>query len=121
MHNLASVQENEAHKLQWDFNIRTDHLISVRRSDLIIIDKKTERKELAKLWTVLVDHRVKLKESEKKDSYLDLARELKKLWNLKVIIIPYVIGDFGTITKRLVKGLEDMKIRGRVGRSNQLH
>ena len=27
---------------------------------------------------VLADHRVKLKESEKKDKYLDLARELKK-------------------------------------------
>ena len=27
-------------------------------------------------------HRVKLKESEKKYKYLDLARELKKLWNM---------------------------------------
>ena len=31
------------------------------------------------------DHRVKLKESEKRDKYLDLARELKKkLWNMKI-------------------------------------
>ena len=29
-------------------------------------------------FTVQVDHRIKLKESEKKDKYLDLARELKK-------------------------------------------
>ena len=28
-------------------------------------------------FTVTADHRVKLKESEKKDKYLDLARELK--------------------------------------------
>ena len=29
-------------------------------------------------------HRVKLKESEKKDKYLDLTRELKNLWNMKM-------------------------------------
>ena len=45
------------------------------------------------------DHRIKLEESEKKDKYLDLARELKKLWNIKVTIIPIVIDAFGTVTK----------------------
>ena len=30
------------------------------------------------------NHRVKLKESEKKDKYLDLTRELKKMRNMKV-------------------------------------
>ena len=29
-------------------------------------------------FVILADHRVKLKESEKKDKYLDLAREMKK-------------------------------------------
>ena len=32
---------------------------------------------------VPADHRIKLKECEKKDKYLDLARELKNLWNMK--------------------------------------
>ena len=58
--------------------------------------------------------RVKLKESEKKDKYLDLFRELKKLWNMKVTFIPIVIGALGTVTKGLLKGLEDLEIRGRV-------
>ena len=49
------------------------------------------------------DHRIKLKESEKKDEYLDVARELKKLWNMKMTIIPIVIGAFGTVTKGLLK------------------
>ena len=40
-----------------------------------------------------------MKECEKKDKYLDLARELKKLWNMLVTIIPIVIGAFGTVTK----------------------
>ena len=42
-------------------------------------------------FAVPVDHRVKLKESEKKDRYLTLARELKKLWNMKVTFIPIVV------------------------------
>ena len=51
---------------------------------------------------------------EKKDKYLDLARELKKLWNMQVTIIPIVIGAFGTVTKGLLKGLEDLEVGGRV-------
>ena len=50
MHNPASVQENDTHKLLWDFDILMDHLISARKPDLIIIYKK---RELAKLWTLL--------------------------------------------------------------------
>ena len=51
-------------------------------------------------FAVLAGHRIKLKESEKKDKYLDLARELKKkLWNMKVTIIPIVVGAFGTVIK----------------------
>ena len=46
--------------------------------------------------------------------HLDLARELKKLWNMKVTIVPIVIGALGTITKGLLKGLEDLEVGRRV-------
>ena len=49
-------------------------------------------------------------ECEKKDKYLDLARGLKKLWNMKVTIVPLVFDAFGTMTKGLLKGLEDWKL-----------
>ena len=55
-----------------------------------------------------------MKESEKKDKYLDLSWELKKLWNMKMIIFPIVIGALGTITKGLINGQEGLKIRGLV-------
>ena len=42
MHNPAPVLEKDMHKLLWDFNIQTDHLIPARRPDLIIINKKKE-------------------------------------------------------------------------------
>ena len=69
--------------------------------------------------SVPADHRMMLKECEKKDKYLDLARESKKLWNLKVTIISIVIGAFVTkrltkVTKGLLKVLEDLEVGGRV-------
>ena len=58
-------------------------------------------------FAVPADHRIKFKEHEKKDKYIDLAREWKKLRIVKVTIIPIVIGAFVTVTKGLLKGLED--------------
>ena len=76
MHNPAPVLENDSHKLLWDFNIQTDHLILARRSDLMIINKQKRTCKIVD-FAVPADHRIKLKECEKKDKYLDLARELK--------------------------------------------
>ena len=113
MHNPEPVLENDTPKLLWDFDIQTDHLISTRRPDLIIINKK---KGICKIvdFAVRADHRIKLIECEKRDKYPDLARELKKLWNMKVTIIPILIGAFGTVTKGLLKGLEDLEVGDRV-------
>ena len=84
------------------------HLISARRPDLI----KKKKKKICQIvdFAVLADYRIKLKECEKRDKYLDLARKLKKLWNMKVTIIPIAIGAFGTVTKGLLKGLEDLEV-----------
>ena len=46
-----------------------------------------------------------LQNNNNNNKYLDLARELKKLWNMKVTIVLIVIGAFGTITKGLLKRL----------------
>ena len=49
-------------------------------------------------FAVPADHRVKLKEKEKRDNYLHLARELEKLWNMKVTFIPIAIGALGLVS-----------------------
>ena len=118
IHNPAPVLENATHKLLWDFNIQMDHLIPARRPELIINKtKKRKKKRTCKIvdFAVPADHRINLKECEKKDKYLDLAKELKKLSNMQVKIIPIVIGAFGTAIKGLLKGLEDLGVCGRVG------
>ena len=76
MYNPAPILENDTHKLLWEFDIQTDHLILARRLDLMIINKK---KRICKIvdFAVPADYRINLKEREKKDKYLDLARELK--------------------------------------------
>ena len=48
------------------------------------------------------DHRVKIKDSEKRDKYLKFARE-QKIWNMEVTVIPIVVGALGTSSKGLVK------------------
>ena len=62
MHNIESFLENEKHKLLWD------HLIVARRPALRIINKKGRTCRIVD-FAVPADHRVKLKESEKKDKY----------------------------------------------------
>ena len=49
MHNPAPVLENDMHKLLWDFEIHTNHLISARRPDFIVINKQTKKKRICKI------------------------------------------------------------------------
>ena len=69
IHNPAPVPENDTHKLLWNFNIQTDHLIPARRPDLIIINKK---KRICKIvdFAVPMDHIINLKECARSTSTL---------------------------------------------------
>ena len=64
MHNPESALEDEMHKLLWDFKKQTDHLISTRRPDLMIVNKKKENRTSRIVdFTVPEDNSVKFKES----------------------------------------------------------
>ena len=76
MHNPANALENDTLKLLWDFDIQTDHLISVRRPDLIIINKKKRTCKIVD-FVVPADHRLKLKEIKKMDKYQTLLGNYK--------------------------------------------
>ena len=49
MHDPALVLENNIHKHQWDFDIHTDHLISAKSPDLMILNQKGELEKLSTL------------------------------------------------------------------------
>ena len=99
-----------------DFEVHTNHIISAKRLDLIIVKKKKEKKGTCRTvnFAVPADHKVKLKESENRDKFMNPAMELKKLWNIKVTVVSIVIGALGTVTKTLIQGLEDLGREGRV-------
>ena len=65
-------------------------------------------------YAISADHRVKLKENKKRDTYQDLTRKLKKLWNIKVTVIPIVTDVLGTVTKGLVQALGVLEIKERM-------
>ena len=102
MHNPESVLEKETHELHWDFEIQTDHQISARRPDLVIVCQEKIPWRIVD-FAVPADHRVKLKESEKKDKYLIIEKKCI----IKVTFIPIVVGALGTVTKGLVQGLKN--------------
>ena len=62
-----------------------------------------QKKRICRLvaFAVSTDYRVKIKINEKKDKYLDLARELSKSWNMKVTVMPIIIGAFGRAPKAM--------------------
>ena len=47
-------------------------------------------------------------------STIDLTKELKKLWNMKMTVIPIIIGALCTDTKGFIQRLENLEISGRV-------
>ena len=104
-HKPEAVVENDQCKVLWDFLVQTDHVIGARRPDMIVINKEKKTCQIID-FAIPLDSNVNVKEMEKIGKYQDLARELKRIWNLKTQIIPVVIGALGTIPKTLVQWLE---------------
>ena len=95
--------------------------ILARRQGVVIIDKKKKKKKKKekkkRTWriedfAVPTDPRVKIKENQKSDKYLDLGRELKMLWNIKVTVIPMLIGALGMVLKGSLRELEELEVGG---------
>ena len=104
-----SVLENEDYKILWDFSIQTDHVIEARRTDLVVVDKKERGCKIID-FAVPRDSRIEEKEKDKIEKYQDLGRELQKMWNVKVKIIPLVVGSLGAIPKPFGNRLKQIGI-----------
>ena len=60
-------------------------------------------------FTFSADEKYKIK-----DIYLVIVREMRKLHNMGVIVIPVIISALRTVPKGLVIGLTEFEIRNRV-------
>ena len=84
MRKPKSIWANETRKILLDFKTYTDYLIPARRLDLVIINNNKKRDWNLVGFVVLPGLKVKVKESEKKNRYWDLARKLKKTVDVDV-------------------------------------
>ena len=94
----------------WDLSIQTDHVIGARRPDLVVVYKKERSCKIID-FAVSGDSRIEEREKDKIEKYQDLGRELGKIWNVKVKIIPLVVGSLGAIPKKFDNRLKQIGIR----------
>ena len=59
--------------------------------------------------------RIEEKEKEKIEKYQDLIKELQKIWNVGVNIIPLVVGSVGVILKQFHNRLKKTSIAVEIG------
>ena len=85
-------------KILLDVELQINHLLLARKPDLVIINKKKRTCYIGN-FAIPVDHLVKIKESEKRDKNFGLAREVRKLWNMRLTVIPIVTGMLGRSPK----------------------
>ena len=102
-YSIVKIHQN-AEKIPGDLKRLAFTQTSVKDHQLTQVWKtcaNQQKKRTGKImdFAIPADYRVKLKESEKKNKYLDLARELKKLWNMKVTFIPIIIDARGTVAQ----------------------
>ena len=77
----------------------------------VLLDKEHHEYQIID-FAIPYDTRVDCKKVEKVEKCLNLARELKKVWNMKVV--PLVVGVLGTPAKALDKRLETIGIETKI-------
>ena len=76
---------------------------------MVLVDKKERSCKTIDL-AVPGDSRIEEKQKDKIEKYQDLGRDLQKIWNVKVKIIPLVVGSLGAIPKQFGNRLKKIGI-----------
>ena len=76
---------------------------------MVVVDKK-ERSCKVIDFAVPGDSRIDEKENDEIEKHHDLGREMQKIWNVKVKIIPLVVGSLGVIPKQFGNRLKQIGI-----------
>jgi hypothetical protein len=103
-HTSKPVREHEDVTVLWNQRVHTETEVAANRPDIII--KKREKICILTDVAIPMDRNVTQKEAEKKLKYKNICIEIQRMWNMKYIIIPVVIGSIGIATKGLKKNLE---------------
>ena len=85
--------------------VNTDRTKTANRPDIIVKDSVNSTCKLIDM-TILSDRNIALTEIEKKSKYKDLEPEMQRMWYMKTIVIPVVVGALGTVKKGMVENIE---------------
>ena len=103
--------DHHHHHHLWDMQVHTDKMIKANKPDIIIKDKQEKTCMLIDM-AIPSDRNTSVKVAEKLSKYKDLEIEITKMWGLKTITVPVVIGALGVVTKGIKKHID--KIPGKI-------
>ena len=104
-HQPEAVTETDNVTILWDYSTQTVRNIKANKPEIAVKDK---REKTCKLVDVKIhaDKNVSIAGFEKLPKYKNLDFEVEKLWHMKTVTIPVVIGTLGMIKKGTEKHLE---------------
>ena len=91
--------------------VHTDKATKANKPDIVIKDKQEKTCMLIDM-AIPSDRNTSVKVAEKLSKYKDLEIEIKKMWGLKTITLPVVIGALGVVKKGIEKHIG--KIPGKI-------
>ena len=91
----------------------TDRTITANRPDIIVKDSANSTCKLIDM-TAPSDKNIALKEIGKQNKYQDLELEIQRMWHMKTIVIPAIVGALGTVKKEMVENIEKVSERANV-------
>ena len=107
-HSPENVDDDEKGKLLWDVSIQTDKKLDHNRPDIVLVDKQSKS---CLIIDVACPNDWRVESKQKVNKYLDLAFEIKKMWNMKrVKVVPIVIGALDTVPKKFEEHLTDINV-----------
>ena len=98
-------------EIWWDREVNTLTKIPHNRPDLIIWDTDNSTCKVIDVCVPL-DTNVELRETTKRNSYIDLVDQLQRIYpKYKYTIVPIIVGALGTIPKKLKENLQKTGIK----------
>ena len=108
-HQPETVTENEKVTILWDMQVHTDKTIKANKPD---IKDKQEKTCMLIDMAIPSDRNTSVRVAEKLSKYKDLEIEITKMWGLKTITVPVVIGALEVVKKGIEKHTD--KIPGKI-------
>ena len=99
--------------IMWDMPVNTDRTITANRPDIFVKDSVNSTCKLIDM-NVPSDRNIALKEIKKKSKYKDLELAIQRMWHMKILVIPMVVGALGTVKKEMEENIKKVPERATV-------